>query len=450
MHGDALSARLAEVVGGAHVLADPELRASYETDWTGRFSGPSRLVVRPGGTEEVAEVVRCCRAGGAPVVLQGGNTGLVGGSVPAGGEVIVSLARLAGVEEVDEVAGQATVGAGTTLAALHDRLAATELAFGVDFAARDTATLGGVAATNAGGVHVIRYGMMRAQVLGLEAVLPDGSVISRMTGLVKDNAGFDLTGLLVGSEGTLGIITRLKLRLVPRLRARVVALFAVEGTAAALALFARLRGALASLEAFELFFADGLALVRAHRRLPAPFPAEHPAYVLVECADREDPLEALAAAVEDAPEVRDVAVADASERRAALWAYREAHPDAINAAGVPHKLDVALPLRALPEFEARVRAAVPEGQVILFGHVGDGNLHVNVLGVDAEDAAVDERVLRLAAELGGSVSAEHGIGRHKVRWLGLTRGSQEIAAMLAIKRALDPDGILNPGVLLPA
>lgn len=448
---DSLASDLAAVVGPAHVMSDPELRARYETDWTGRFSGCAALVARPADTGEVAGALRACRAAGAVVVPQAGNTGLVGGGVPRGGEVVLSLSRLTGLEPVDPLAGQVLAGAGVTLEALQAHAREAGFDFAVDYAARSAATVGGMVATNAGGVHVLRYGTMRAQVMGLEAVLADGSILRRLTGLVKDNAGYDLPGLIVGSEGTLAVITRVLLRLVPRLPSRATALIAVDGTQEALDLYIALRERLDSLEALEVFYADGLELVLSHTRASSPFAEDHPAYVLVECAAREDPLDELAAAVDEAGGTRDVAVAQDPRQRGALWALREGHTEAINAAGVPHKLDVSLPLASLAEFERRVRARVeevaPEAQTILFGHLGDGNLHVNVLGPDAEDEVVDEAVLHLVSECDGSISAEHGVGVAKRRWLELTRSPEEIAVMRAVKTALDPDGLLNPGVL---
>jgi len=449
---DDLAGALRQIVGDRHVLSDPEVTAGYEMDWTGRWSGRARLVVRPADTAEVASVLAACHRAGAAVVPQGGNTGLVGGSVPRGGEVLLSLGRLTTVEPVDTLASQVLVGAGVTLERLQRHAREAGLDFAVDYAARSAATVGGMTATNAGGVHVLRYGAMRAQVAGLEAVLADGTVLERLSGLAKDTAGYDLPELLIGSEGTLAVITRVLVRLVPRLDARATALVAVEGTEAALELLTALRERLPSLEALELFFADGLELVLDHTQASSPFDAEHPAYVLVECADREDPLEPLAAALEAAPSVRDVAVAQDARQREALWALREGHTEAIGAVGVPHKLDVSVPLAQMSRFEEQVRArvedAAPHARTILFGHVGDGNLHVNVLGPDHEDQAADEAVLRLVAECAGSVSAEHGVGVAKRRWLSLTRSEEEIAAMQAIKGALDPEGLLNPGAVL--
>ena len=444
---------LTEVVGAEHVLTDPDLTRSYETDWTGRFTGTSRCVVRPGTTAEVAEVLRLCSAAGTKVVVQGGNTGLVGGGVPAGGEVVLSLTRLTDVGEVDVAAAQVTVGAGVTLADLQAVARAHDLEFGVDLAARESATVGGLVATNAGGIRVLRYGSMRAQVVGLEAVLSDGSVLTRMAGLAKDGTGYDLMGLLSGSEGTLAVVTAVRVRLWPRLTERAVALLAFASTEDAVALLPALRASLPSLSAAELFYGPGLDLVRRHAGLPAPFPAEHPAYLLVECADRTDPLEALAAAVEEAEGLLDATVATDVAGQRALWAYREKHTESISAEGVPVKLDVSVPTGRLPELVAAldgtITAVCPEARPVVFGHVNEGNLHVNVLDTGDLHEEVTDAVLRLVASLEGSISSEHGVGRAKVPWLSLSRTPAEIAAMRAVKGALDPTGTLNPGVLLP-
>jgi FAD/FMN-containing dehydrogenase len=456
---DPLLAALAEVVGPNHVLADPELTASFETDWTGRFAGRAAAVVRPGSTAEVAAVMTLLSDAGRPVVPQGGNTGLVGGGVPLHGEVVLSLRRLAVIDPVDVPAGQVTVGAGATLAAVDAAAAGKGLAFGVDLAARDSATVGGMAATNAGGLRMLRYGGMRAQTAGVEAVLAGGQVISHLGGLAKDNTGYDLPGLLAGSEGTLAVITRLRLRLVPRLEHRTTGLLAFADADAALDALVTLRRLLpGSLEAVELFLADGVALVCDHLGLAPPFGRLDPVYLLVEVAGAHDPTEELAEAVVDGVGERasDGAVESEPGGRARLWRYREAHTEAINAAGVPVKLDVTLPFGELAGFLTAVCAAVdraaPGARCVLFGHAGDGNVHVNVLGAEESRlaAAVEDAVLRLVARLGGSISAEHGIGAAKRPWLHLNRSPAEIAAFRAIKRALDPDGILNPHVLLPA
>jgi FAD/FMN-containing dehydrogenase len=448
---DPLAAVLSGIVGDAHVINDPSVVASYESDWTGRFRGSARFVVRPGSTSEVADVVRACAAANAAICLQGGNTGLVGGSVPIDGAVLLSLLRLSQVEPVDEVAAQVTVGAGCTLAALQQVVRPAGFDVGVDFAARESCTIGGMVATNAGGERVLRYGTMRAQIVGIEAVLADGSVVSRLAGLPKDNTGYDVVSLLAGSEGTLGVITRLRLRLVPLLAGRAVALVAVAGTAEAVELVRSMR-AVPSLEAAELFYADGLALVRGHTGLPAPFADAHAAYVLLECAGREDPTDELLAALEAAADsVLDATVASDARGRHALWTYRESHTESISAIGVPVKLDVAVPLQSFAESTAALPGAIaavaPDARVILFGHVNEGNLHVNVLNALEQDEAVSEAVLQLVASYGGSISAEHGVGRAKRDWLWLSRSPEEIAMMRAIKHAVDPNALLNPGVL---
>jgi FAD/FMN-containing dehydrogenase len=444
---------LREAVGAEHVLVDDDVKRSYESDWTGRFSGPALAVVRPAMTEQVVAVVRACADAGTPMVVQGGNTGLVGGGVPAGGEVLLSLTRLSALDEVDIAAGQVTAGAGVTLSALQGHVRGHGLDIGVDLAARDSATIGGLVATNAGGIRVLRYGSMRAQVVGAEAVLADGSVVSRLGGLAKDNTGYDLVSLLCGSEGTLGVLTRLRLRLVPRLRARAVALVALPDVATAVALLPALRADLPDLVAAELFMADGLALVRAYAGLPAPFPVEHPVYLVLECAAGADPTDQLVEAVAALPGLLDATVATDAAGQRALWSYREQHTEAISAAGVPVKLDVSVPVGSLPELVERLAAAVAgaaaAARLVVFGHVNEGNLHVNVLDAGDEGEQVTDAVLRLVAELGGSISSEHGVGRAKVPWLGLSRSATEIAAMRAVKDALDPKGLLNPGVLLP-
>ncbi|MBI5948758.1 MAG: FAD-binding oxidoreductase [Chloroflexi bacterium] len=445
-----MAGRLAAIVGAANVLTDADLRATYETDWTRRFTGSARLVVRPASTGEAAAVLRECTAAGAAVVPQGGNTGLVGGGVPRGGEVVLSTRRMQELGPVDTVAREVIVGAGVTLAQLNEHVRPHGLRLGVDLASRDSATLGGMVATNAGGINVLRHGMMRAQVAGVEAVLADGRVVSRLTGLKRDNTGYDLAGLLAGSEGTLAVMTRLRLRLVPSFPKVAVALMGMPDVAAAVDIAAMVRASLPSLNAAETFFAPGLELVCRHAGLAAPFAREYPVYLLLEAADINDPAPALAEVLAhvDAP---DTAFATEPRDRARLWAYRERHTEAISKEGVPHKLDVALPLASLPEFVERVGRAVteadPGARAILFGHIADGNLHVNVLGPEPDDERVDEAVLRLVAGMGGSISAEHGIGVAKTRWLHLTRSAADIAAMKAVKAALDPKGTLNQGVI---
>ena len=434
----------------AHVLTDPDVTAGYAVDWTGRFRGRAPVVLRPGTTAEVAVLVALARRYRVALVPQGGNTGLVGGGVPLAGEVVVSLGRF-GAVEVDGLASQATAGAGVTLAALQAAAGDTRLAFGVDLGARDSATVGGMVATNAGGVRVLRYGAMRAQVVGLEAVLGTGEVVSRMSGLVKDNTGYDLAQLLCGSEGTLGVVTAARLRLVPPPAQVVTALVGVETVAGAVEAAAGLRRDVAGVSALELMTGPSLRLVADHIDAAPPVAPEAGAYLLVEADAPGDPVPALATALDGRDGVIDAAVATERNDRARLWRWREAHSEAGGALGVVHKLDVTLPTAGLAAFCAdvveRVTAARPGARTLLFGHVGDGNVHVNVVGPPADDHGVDDLVLGLVVESGGSISAEHGIGTVKKAWLDRDRSPEEVHAMRAVKRALDPDGILNPNVL---
>jgi FAD/FMN-containing dehydrogenase len=453
---DDLAAALVGIVGPAHVLVEPGMRAGYEVDWTGSHGGPSRAVVRPGSTAEVAAVLEACDRAGAAVVPQGGNTGLVGGGVPAGGEVVLSLRRLTSVGPVDPLAAQVTAGAGVVLADLQRVLVPSGLEPGVDLAAREGATVGGLVATNAGGLRVLRHGTMRAQVVGVEAVLAGGQVLSRLGGLAKDATGYDLGGLLVGSEGTLAVVTAARLRLVQRRPHRVAALLALPSVADAVSVAVALRDALDSLDTAELVVGPTLDLVDRERRIAAPFSPTPPAVLLVECGGRHHPpLEALAGAVAACGSaVLDAAVSTDEATRSRLWRHREEITEALQSAGPPRKLDVSLPLPGLATFTdqvvRRVAAVAPGATCHLFGHVLDGNLHVNVVGAPPARAdAVDEAVLGLVAEAGGSIGAEHGIGRAKSRWLHLSRSPAELAAFRAVKAALDPRGTLNPGVLLP-
>lgn len=444
---------IAGIVGSGHVITAADERAAYEVDWTGRFRGSTSVVVRPVTASEVAAVVDVCRREALALVPQGGNTGLVGGSVPLAGEVVLSLRRMAEVGEVDAVARQVTAGPGATIAAVQHAASAAGLRYAVDFAARDSATVGGTIGTNAGGLNAIRYGGTRQQVVGIAAVLGTGACIEHMQGLVKDNTGYHLPSLLCGSEGTLGVVTAARLQLVTRHDEQVVALVGFGNIADAVAAVATWRSALDSLESAELFLDAGLRLVCDAFGLAPPFDRSWPAYVLVDVASVHDPTEDLAAAVGSVASVGDVAVASDAARREALWRYREDHTLAINTLGPPHKLDVTVPLDVLAGFVVDVprivAEAAPDARTWLFGHVGDGNLHVNITGVAPDDEQVDDAVLRHVASLGGSISAEHGIGTAKRRWLHLNRSAAELAAMRDIKRALDPENVLNPNAIFP-
>lgn len=464
--GDDLRARLTAIVGAAHVLTSPEARAPAEVDWTGRWHGRARAVVRPGSTREVAAVVSACAEAGAAVVTQGGNTGLVGGAVPladtpgqqpdaAGpGAVVVATARLAELGDVDPAHGRVRVGAGATLAAVQAHARRHELAVGVDLAARDTATIGGMTATNAGGVHVVAHGMMRAQVAGVVVVLADGTVLDEHGGLAKDNTGYDLVGLMVGSEGTLGVVTEVTLRLVPEPADRVVAVLPGVALADAVAALPRIRAA-PGLRAIEWVDEASAALVAEHSGLERLVGAGP--WLLVELAGEGDLLEPLGAALADL-DAGEAAVAVEPGDRAGLWAHREAATEAIAreaaASGHPvRKLDVAVAPASLPRLAAALPEAVatvaPAARVATFGHVGDGNLHVQLLHVaDTVADAAEDAVLERVVAAGGSISAEHGIGVAKRRWLERARSPESVAALRAIKHAFDPHGRLNPGVLV--
>jgi FAD/FMN-containing dehydrogenase len=450
---DGLLDSLRAIVGDPAVRVDPDVIAGNVVDWTGRFRGHSPAVVAPGTVAEVAAVLGACQAAGVAVVPQGGNTGLVGGSVPLHGEVVVDLRRLDALAPVDSQSGQVTAQAGVTIARLQAHAREAGWLYGVDLGARDVATVGGTIATNAGGMHVLRYGPTRRQLVGIEAVFANGAVVSRLDGLEKDNTGYDLASLLCGSEGTLAIVTAARFRLHPRPTHVVVALCAFNTVHDAIAAAGTIRRTLPSVNALELFLHAGLELVTDRLGLPQPFRAPYAAYLLVEAAADTDPTEALAGAIDACAGMHDVAVATDATAARALWRYREGHTEAINLLGAPHKMDVTLPAASLAEFVAAVpesvAAVAPAAQVWMFGHAGDGNVHVNVTGVAPDDERVSAAVFRLVAEYRGSISAEHGIGAAKRDYLELVRTEAEISVYRAIKLALDPTGTLNPHVLLP-
>jgi FAD/FMN-containing dehydrogenase len=445
--------KLRQIVGDQHVLEQADVMATYAVDWSGRFQGRPSLVLRPGDSAETAAVVELCREAGVALVPQGGNTGLVGGGVPLEGEMVLSMRRMSFVTDVDQLGGQLTAGAGTSVADVQAAAAAAGWGYGVDLGSRDSATVGGTIATNAGGLQLLRYGATRAQLLGLEAVLGTGDVVAHLGGLLKDNTGYDLGALLCGSEGTLGVVTAARLRLVPPTPESVVTLLAFASTSAAIEAAFLLRQSLPDLLSLEFFLGPGLDLVCRTLGQSPPFAHAHEAYLLAEVASQRDATAEVAEVLESVQWIQDVAVAIDPLRREQLWRYREGHTEAINTLGAPHKLDVTLPTAALAAFIDRVPGVVaevnPHAATWLFGHAADGNVHVNITGVEPDDLDVDDRVLRFAAALGGSISAEHGIGTAKRPWLHLNRSEAEIGAFRRIKDALDPAGILNPHVLLP-
>jgi FAD/FMN-containing dehydrogenase len=435
---------LAGVVGEAHVLTG-EATLGFATDWTGRFRGRAAVVVRPRDTAEVAAVLALCTDAGLAVVPQGGNTGLVGGGVPRHGEAVLSLTRLDRLGPVDQEAAQVTAGAGVTLRQVAE--ADPDLDLGILIASRDSATVGGAVATNAGGVRVLRFGPMRAQLRGIEAVLADGTVVSHLAGLVKDNTGYDYPSLLAGSEGTLAVITAARLRLVPRLRGVVTALVGVDSLDEVHALARRAVREVPGLVSAEFFTSAGLEILVAHAGLAPPLPGPGPAAYLLLEASGPGALDDLAGVIGD----REAAVGESAADRARLWAYRERHPEAAGFLGVPIKLDVSVPaaqwVRLASSAAAVVAEVDPQAAVITFGHVADGNVHVNIVPAAAADGRHEDAVFSFVASLGGSISAEHGIGALKARWLPLARTEAERGLFARIRSALDPAGTLNPHVL---
>ena len=422
----------------------------YATDWTGRYSVPSCTVVRPLSTDEVAAVVRLAIEHTVALVPQGGNTGLVGGGVPHHDEVVVSLEAMRGIGSVDTAARQVTAEAGVTIERLHEAAGIAGLRYPVDFGARGSATVGGSIATNAGGVNVLRYGMTRHQLVGIEAVLGTGEVVSHLGGLVKDNTGYDLGALLCGSEGTLGIVTKARLRLVPTPSHRATCLIGATDLDAAIRCTTALTSALDCVDAAELMLRSGMDLVTRISGLTNPLP-DHDAYLLVECSADTDPTEAVGRIVSGIEGIAVVAASSAQQRRD-LWRLREEHTPSINSLGAPIKFDVTVPVRAVPDFVRALHSnptVVGEGRsLVVFGHAADGNLHVNVVRAHERDSdEIGDAVMTLVSGFGGSVSAEHGIGVAKKRWLSLSRSTTEITAMKSVKRALDPFGIMNPNVL---
>jgi FAD/FMN-containing dehydrogenase len=443
---------LAAIVGEQHVLTG-DAAAGYAVDWTGRFRGSAAAVLRPADTAQVAAALAACTDAGLAVVPQGGNTGLVGGGVPGHGEVVLSLARLTGLGPVDPDSRQVTAGAGVTLA--RTGAAGPGLDLGVRIASRDSATVGGAIATNAGGLRVLRYGPMRAQVRGVEAVLSDGTVLSHLAGLVKDNTGYDYPALLAGSEGTLAVITAARLQLVTRPADPVTVLAGLDGPEHAHDLAMRALAGVPGLLSAEFFPQAGLDLLVAHAGLRPPFPVPAPAYVLLEAAG-PGAADDLAALLGDGPVVAGrvagrVAVADTAADRERLWAYRERMPEAAGLVGTPLKLDVAVPAAQWVRLATTVARAVadadPAALVLAYGHVADGNLHVNVVPSAPADGRHEDAVFGLVASLGGSISAEHGIGALKARWLALARSPAEQALFSRIRAAFDPAGTLNPAIL---
>src|SRR5262245_7298246 len=457
----ALHDLLAEIVGARNVYTDAAETKPYFTDWRRQYAAAAQCVVRPGSTDEVARVVALCAREGIAVVPQGGNTGLVGGSVPSGvrPEIVLSLARMNRIRALDVLNDTITVDAGCVLAAVQKAADDAGRLFPLSLAAEGSCQIGGNLSTNAGGVNVLRYGTAREQVLGLEVVLPDGRVWNGLRALRKDNTGYDLKQLFLGAEGTLGIITAAVLRLFPKPSATATAWIALDSPRAAVELLGLLRGELGErLSAFELISRPCLEAVLAHLKAASdPLASAHPWYVLAELGDSGDTA-ALRGRVEEAladcaerGALRDAAIAQSGEQSRALWRIRETIPEA-QFSNVKH--DISVPVSRIPEFIDRASRSLAGrfGQIDIFcfGHVGDGNLHYNV-GAEALLPRRDE-VSRIVYDtldaFGGSISAEHGLGQLKREEIRRHKSALELELMRALKGTFDPNGLMNPGKLL--
>jgi FAD/FMN-containing dehydrogenase len=467
----ALLEELQSRLGPRGFTGEADDMAPWLSDWRGRYHGRAAALLSPASVEDVRAIVTACARDGVPLVPQGGNTSMVGGATPdgGGGALLLSLRRMNRIRGVSAEDNVALVEAGVILADLHDAALAAGRRFPLSLGARGSATVGGLVSTNAGGTQVLRFGPMRSLVLGLEAVLPDGSLFDGLSALRKDNRGYDLKQLLIGAEGTLGVVTAASLRLVPLPGSTAVAWAGLASPGAALALLRRLEAALGeAVESFELVPDEALRLVLAHiegTRPPLAGPA--PWNVLIEAAappSARDAGEALEEALGEALEaglIGDAVVAASEAQAAALWRLRETISEAERHQGPAAKHDVSVPVSAMPEFVESAGAAVmarfPGSRVVAFGHLGDGNVHFNVQAPAGPDGAkwlaergdeVSAFVHDLVVERGGSISAEHGIGQMKPLELARTLPPARLAMLKALKRTLDPAGIMNPGKLL--
>ena len=455
------------LLGDAHVISDEAGMAPYLRDWRGRFTGRALAVLRPADTEQVSAIVKLCVDARIPMVPQGGNTGLVLGSVPdaSGTAVVLSLARMQTVRKVDAVNRTMTVDAGVILQNAQEAAAEQGCLFPLSLAAEGSCTIGGNLSTNAGGTGVLRYGNTRELCLGLEVVTPQGDIWSGLRGLRKDNTGYDLRDLFIGAEGTLGVITAAVMKLYPAPRARVTALAAVESPRAALALLAIAQShASAMLTGFELMSAMCIGLVTKHfPQLRYPFAAQHPQLVLLELSDSESEqharaiFEKMMEAAFEAGVVTDAVVAESVQQSRDFWNLREHIPLAQVEEGKNIKHDIAVPISRVADFiettDALLQDAYPGARMVTFGHLGDGNLHYNVsppVGVDHEQflshqAAINLIVHNSVHAHNGSISAEHGLGQLKREENRRYKSEVELAMMRAIKTAMDPQGLMNPG-----
>lgn len=441
--------RLRTIVGDRQVSTDPEVLRSRSVDHTGRYRGKASALVRPGAADEVAAVLQTCRDAGAHVTVQGGRTSLVAGTVPEYDDVLLSTERLTWVGDIDVTERRLRVGAGVPLAQVQRAAVNAGMVFGVDLSARDSATVGGLASTNAGGLRTVRYGNMREQVLGLDVALPDGSALHRHSRVRCDNTGYDLTSLFVGAEGTLGVITGLDLRLHPAPEHRVTAICGFTELEAVVDAGRAFRED-DSIAALEMI--DGRAAALASRHLEVPIPVDGDWLLLVELAGHGDLAERLAAGLDPSTLRGEPAVGVDASAQHRLWRVRESLAETVGLFGPPLKFDVSLPLSEIPAFAAAsgklIGVHAPGAIPVLFGHIGEGNLHLNVLRLDtAHEAPLYDEMMKLIAGHGGNVSSEHGVGSRKRGYLSMSRDPADIAGMRAIKTAFDPTGYLNSAVL---
>lgn len=458
---DAISA-LTAALGASVVLAGSECPERNTVDSSSLGSQTPLCFLRPTRTEEIATAMRICAEHGVPVVPQGGLTGLCGGARPIAGGVALSLERMAGVEEIDPASATMTVWAGTPLELVQRAAEEADFFVPLDLGARGSCAIGGNVSTNAGGNRVIRYGMARDMVLGIEVVLPDGSVITSLNKMIKNNAGYDLKHLFIGSEGTLGIVTRLVLRLWPKPRCTMAALCALPSYDAVVTLLGAARRGLGPLlSAFEAMWPDYWDTVGAMPGIRLPLPIGHAAYVLVEAQGTDEAIdpprfEAWLERQAEAGLLADAVVAQSVADVKAFWGVRDACAEFTRFLGPHEPFDIGLPVASMDRFVRACHAALaerlPGAFALFYGHVGDGNLHI-VSGLPGASpqpkAAIEEIVYGLVREFGGTVSAEHGIGLTKRKWLDYVRSDVEIALMRRLKAALDPQNLLNPGKVIP-
>lgn len=448
-----LSAALRQLLGAGQMLSKEEIEPRYKSDETHGASAEPAFLVRPASTEQVSAVLGVCNRFRQAVVPQGGRTGMARAALPQEGELILSLERMRAVEEIDEQAFTMTVQAGTPLAAVQEAAAKAGLFFPVDIGARGSCTIGGMIATNAGGNQVLRYGMMRDNVLGVEVVLADGTVLPMLNKMLKNNAGFDLKQLFIGSEGTLGIITRAVLRLRPEAPRRAGALCALESYESVVSLLRRIERLLpARLTAYEVMWQGYYrAACRAVGGSP-PCPDRHPLFVLLEIVEadaRDSVAEILAAAIEEGI-ISDAVVTQSDAELGKLWQIRDAIGRLVAGMKLVEPFDVSIPIGNIGRFveclSERLTADIPGCQALFFGHIADSNLHLALeLPVESARQLAEERVYSAVREFSGSISAEHGIGMLKRSYLGYTRSAPEIALMRQLRGVLDPNGILSPG-----